>query len=560
MTRWAVASVPALVTLLGSVLLPGQEESGIRLTDVTQRAGIDFVHNNGATGNKYLPETMGPGVAFVDYDGDGWADIFLVNGTHWPGEAGPPTPSKLYRNNGNGSFSDVTPAAKLGADMFGMGAAVADYDNDGDEDLFVSALGQNRLYRNDGGTFSDVTRSAGMLGPEEFSSSAAWSDYDRDGDVDLFVANYVQWSIEEDLVCRLDGTNKSYCTPESYDGASLRLWRNRGNGTFEDATEQAGLLDPTSKGLGLAVFDYDQDGWPDVMVVNDTEPNKLYRNRGDTTFAERGILSGIGLSDSGVARAGMGVDAADYDRSGYPSVVIGNFSNQMLALYHNEGTGLFIDEAPRSPVGRNSLLTLTFACLFLDYDLDGWLDLLAVNGHIEEAFERIQSRTRFAQPPHLFRNIAGEGFEEVTDQLGDAFATPRVARSAAYADIDHDGDLDLVVTTNGGRPVLFRNDGGTNRSLRIRLIGTESNRNGLGARVTVTAGGESQTQTLKSGAGYLSQSELVLTFGLAGRDGADRVEVAWPSGTVDRLDGVGAGRTLTVGEGRGAIAAEPYAN
>jgi hypothetical protein len=555
MTGFRLASTALLLTVLAAPDLVARQG----FTDITDRAGIDFTHNNGARGRKYLPETMGPGAAFIDYDGDGWSDIFLVNGTNWPGDGGTGSTPRLYRNRTDGGFVDVTARAGLDVEMFGMGAAVADFDNDGDEDLFVSALGQDRLFRNEGdGRFSDVTRAAGMLGPEGFSTSAAWSDYDGDGDLDLFVANYVRWSIEEDLFCTLDGANKSYCTPESYEGASLRLWQNRGDGSFRDTTEAAGLLDPTSKGLGLAVLDYDQDGWPDLMVVNDTEPNKLYRNRGDGTFSERGILSGVAFSESGVARAGMGVDAADYDRSGYPSVIIGNFSNQMLALYHNEGNGLFIDEAPRSPVGRNSLLTLSFACLFLDYDLDGWLDLLAVNGHIEEGFERIQSRTRFAQPPHLFRNLEGAGFEEVTQSMGEAFAAPRVARAAAYADIDHDGDPDLLVTTNGGAPVLFRNDVGAGRSLRLRLVGTDSNRSGLGARVTLTAGGDRRTLTLKSGAGYLSQSELTLTFGLGDADAADEIQIDWPSGAVDRLADVAAGQTVTVQEGRGIADAEPY--
>ena len=551
--------VLALV-VLGAVSLIAQD-AGIRYTDITRQSGIDFVHNNAATGEKYLPETMGSGAAFMDYDGDGWADVFLVNSTGWPGTSASPSSSRLYRNNRDGTFTDVTRQAGLDTNFFGMGVAVADYDNDGDPDLFVTALGPNHLYRNDGdGTFTEATAAAGIPPIDDFSTSVAWSDYDLDGNADLFVVNYVRWSIEDDLYCTLDGTNKSYCTPESYEGASMRLYRNTGSGRFEDATEASGLFDPTSKGMGIAVFDYDQDGWPDVMLVNDTEPNKLYRNRGDGTFAERGLLSGIAFDESGVARAGMGVDTADYDRSGYPSVVIGNFSNQMLSLYHNEGNGLFIDDAPRSQVGRNSLLTLAFACLFYDYDLDGWLDLFAANGHIEEGFERIQSRTRFRQAPHLFRNMAGQGFEEITTSLGESFATPRVARAAATADIDHDGDLDMLVTTNGGPAVLFRADGVTNRSLRIRLEGTDSNRDGLGARVTVTAAGASQTQTLRSGAGYLSQSEYVLTFGMGTLAGADRVEVRWPSGMTDVLEDVDAGQTITVEEGRGVTATEPHAN
>ena len=555
---------PGLVLILSTLFAPpsalmGQDMSTIRFEAITTAAGIDFTHNSGASGNRYLPETMGPGAGFMDYNSDGWPDIILVNGTHWPGESGPASTPKLYRNNKNGTFSDVTEAAGLAVEMYGMGVGVADYDNDGDQDLFLSALGQNRLYRNDGaGTFADRTSQAGMLGPEEFSTSVAWSDYDRDGHVDLFVANYIQWSVESDLYCTLDGTRKSYCTPESYGGVSMRLWRNNGDGTFRDATREAGVFDPDSKSLGIAVFDYDQDDWPDIMLVNDTEPNKLYRNRGDGTFEERGMLSGVALSEDGVARAGMGVDTADYDRSGYPSVIIGNFSNQMLALYHNEGNGLFIDEAPRSQLGRRSLPTLSFACLFFDYDLDGWPDILAANGHIEDEIERVQVRIKHAQPLHLFRNRAGQGFEEVTASLGDAFGAPRVARAAAYADIDNDGDLDVLITTNGGRAELFRNDGRIHRSLQIRLVGTRSNRDGLGAKVTVTAGGERQTQTLHSGAGYLSQSELRLTFGLAEHEEAEVVEVRWTSGAVDRLTNVAAGSTVRVEEGQGLVGSEPF--
>src|SRR5206468_9108966 len=259
-----------------------------------------------------------------------------------------------------------------------------------------------------------------------------------------------QWSIQGDLFCTLDGTRKSYCTPESYKGSSARLWHNLGNGKFEDATQKANFYDPTSKSLGIAILDYNNDGWPDILIANDTQPNKLYLNKHDGTFDERGVSAGIAFSEDGVARAGMGVDAADYDRSGHPSVMITNFANQMLALYHNEGNGLFVDEAPRSAVGRASLLTLGFGGFFFDYDLDGWLDMFVANGHIERDIERIQSRIKYAQPPHLFRNMEKGRFQEVTRLSGDDFSRPRVARGAAYGDFDNDGDLDVVLTTNNG--------------------------------------------------------------------------------------------------------------
>ncbi|MGH9793163.1 MAG: CRTAC1 family protein [Candidatus Acidiferrales bacterium] len=531
----------------------------IAFTDITAKAGIRFTHNTGGFGKKFLPETMGAGVAFIDYDGDGWQDIFFVNSSDFPGHKRRTTAPALYRNNRNGTFTDVTRASGLAIEIYGLGVAVGDYDNDGDDDIYLTALGQNRLVRNNGkGAFTDATTAAGLAGHNDFSSSAAWVDYDKDGHLDLFVANYVQWTPETDLFCTLDGTRKSYCTPESYKGATARLWRNRGDGTFEDVTRAAALEDATSKGLGVAVLDSNMDGWPDLLLVNDTEPNKLYISDGKGKFTERGVLAGIGFSENGVARAGMGTDAADYDRSGYPSILISNFSNQMLALYHNEGNGLFVDEAPRSEVGRRSLLSLGFAAFFYDYDLDGWLDIFVANGHIEDEIERIQQRVTYAQPPHVFRNTGGGKFVETTESLGAAFNKRRVARGAAYGDIDNDGDLDLVMTTNGGPAVLFRNDGVSNRSVRIKLAGTKSNRNGLGAMVTATVGGASQTQMLRSGSSYLSASELLLTFGLGSAAHADSIEIRWPSGQIDKLEKVAAGQTITVQEGKGQISATPH--
>ena len=555
-----LALLAAYLTVPGSGTMFAQDSApGITFTDITRSAGIRFVHHNGATGKKYLPETMGSGAAFLDYDDDGWQDIFLVNGKSWSGRGPRRTPPALYHNNGDGTFRNVTQRAGLALETYGMGTAVGDYDNDGDDDLFVAALGLNHLFRNNGdGTFTDATKAAGLSGPREFSTGAAWVDYDRDGHLDLFVANYVQWSVENDIHCSLDGARKSYCTPESYKGASPRLWRNLGDGKFEDVTTAAGVRTPSAKGLGVAVLDYNRDGWPDLLLASDTEPNNLFHNDGNGAFTEKGVLTGIAFSEDGVARAGMGVAAADYDRSGFPSILISNFSNQMLALYHNEAGRLFIDEAPRSEIGRGSLLTLGFGCFFFDYDLDGWLDIFVANGHIEEEIERVQTRVKHAQPPHLFRNLGAGKFGEVTASLGDAFAAARVARGAAYADIDNDGDLDLLITSNGGPARLFRNDGGGNRSLRVRLVGTKSNRNGLGARVTVTVGNDKQALELQSGSSYLSQSELVLTFGLGSHDEAVRVEVQWPSGQTDRLDNVAAGQTIILKEGEGQIEAIPF--
>jgi hypothetical protein len=539
------------------------ETSSIQFRDVTLQAGIHFTHNNGAFGKKFLPETMGPGVAFIDYDNDGWPDIFLVNGMDWPGHVQKHSTPKLYHNNHDGTFTDVTHKAGLDVEMFGLGVAVGDYDNDGYDDLFVTAYGQSHLFHNNGnGTFTDVTQKAGLLGPKEFSTSAAWVDYDKDSHLDLVVGNYVQWTPETDLYCTLDGKSKSYCTPESYKGTAVRLWHNRGDGTFEDATQKAGLGEPTSKTLGVALLDYDNDGWPDLLLSNDTQPNKLYRNNGNGTFTEKAVVAGVAFSEDGIARAGMGVDASDYDHSGYPSLLITNFSNQMISLYHNEGKGLFVDEAPRSDIGRASLLTLGFGCFFFDFDLDGWPDVLVANGHIDVDIQRVQANVKYAMPPHLFRNNGKGKFEEVTKSLGPAFASARVGRGAAYADINNDGRLDLLLSTNGGPVYLFRNDAqgpaASNHSLRIKLIGTKSNRDGIGTTVKLTAGGETQTQMLRSGSSYLSASELVLTFGLAQREKADSIEIRWPSGQVDRISNAPAGQTVTITEGKAITSSRAY--
>ncbi len=531
----------------------------ISFRDITAQAGIRFTHNNGAFGKKWLPETMGPGCAFIDYDNDGWPDILLVNGTDFPGhsKSGATTP-KLYHNNHDGTFTDVTAKAGLAIPIFGMGAAVGDYDNDGFDDIFITAVGQSHLFHNNGnGTFTDVTKSAGLWGPSEFSTSAAWFDYDRDGKLDLVVSNYVQWSQQGDLYCTLDGSHKSYCTPESYKGTSVRLWHNIG-GKFEDATQKAGLNDPTSKSLGISILDYNNDGWPDILIANDTQPNKLYLNRKNGTFEEHAVSAGVAFSEDGIARAGMGVDAADYDRTGSASLIITNFSNQMISLYHNEGNGLFVDEAPRSEVGHATLVTLGFGCFFFDYDNDGWLDLFIADGHIENEIERVQKRVSYAEPPHLFRNLGNGKFEEVTAKVGAGFAAPKVARGAAYADINNDGALDMLVMTNGGAPHLYRNEGGTNHSLRVKLVGTKSNRDGIGAVVRVTSGGDKQWLMMKSGSSYLSQSELVLTFGLGQKTKADSVEVQWPSGQIDRLDNFAAGQTITIQEGKGVVGERAY--
>jgi enediyne biosynthesis protein E4 len=574
---FAICSAQAIVVsffslfLFSTITRAQSAEAGVTFQDVAAKAGIHFVHNNGAFGKKFLPETVGPGVAFIDYDNDGWPDIFLVNGTDWPGHGQKHTTPKLYHNNHDGTFTDVTHKAGLDIEMYGIGVAVGDYDNDGYDDLFVTAYGQSHLFHNNGnGTFTDVTHKAGLGGIKEFNTSAAWVDYDRDGKLDLVVGNYVQWSPETDLYCTMDGKSKSYCTPESYKGTSVRLWHNNGkdsngNVTFSDVTQKAGLGEPTSKTLGVAVLDYDNDGWPDLLFSNDTQPNKLYRNNGNGTFTEKAVVAGVAFSEDGVARAGMGVDTADYDRTGNTSLMITNFSNQMISLYHNEGKGLFVDEAPRSDVGRASLLTLGFGCFFFDYDLDGWPDILVVNGHIDPDIQKVQVNVKYAEPPHLFRNLGKGKFAEVTKSAGAEFAAARVGRSAAYADVFNDGRLDVLLSTNGGAVHLFRNvaakdsSSSTNHSVRFKLVGTKSNRDGIGAVVRVTSSDGTQTQMLKSGSSYLAANELVMTFGLGQLTKADAVEIRWPSGQVEKLLNVNAGQTVTVTEGKGVTAGKAFA-
>ena len=515
----------------------------VQFTDVTAQAGIQFTHNSGRAGKRWLPETMGSGAAFFDADGDGWPDIILLNSKDWA-PRGRRSLSALYKNNRNGTFTNVTAASGLDVEMFAMGVAVGDYDNDGREDLYITTIEGDRLFHNEGNfKFRDVTAASGIRNAN-FGASAAWFDYDRDGKLDLFVANYVQWTPKGDLWCSLDGASKSYCTPESYKGTSSKLFRNLGGGKFQDVTAQAKLADATSKSLGVAVLDYNGDGWPDLFVANDTQPNKLYRNLKNGTFAEEGLAAGVAFGEDGVSRGAMGADAADFDRSGRPHLLVGNFSNQMLGLYHNEGNGLFVDEAPRSAVGKSSLLSLAFGVFFFDYDLDGWLDIFAANGHIDEEIGRVQPKVQFKQLPLLFRNLGKGRFENVA-----AFKTPLVGRGAVYADFDRDGDLDVLITSNHGPAVLYRNDGGNrNNWINVRLEGSKSNRFGLGATVRVETAGGTQWRTLNSGSSYCSDSHHALTFGLGVEKAARSIEVEWPSGQKKRLTNVAAKQFLAIQE------------
>jgi hypothetical protein len=549
----AVAVIPAVVAIRAASTSASLPANKVTFTDVTAQAGIKFVHNAGKSGKKYLPETLGSGAAFFDADGDGWIDVLLVNSKDWvPG--GRRTTAALYRNNHNGTFTDITKGSGLDEEMYGIGVAVADFDNDGRDDVYITALEGDHLFHNEGnGKFKDVTAASGIKNAS-FGTSAAWLDYDRDGKLDLFVANYVQWTQKGDLWCSLDGNVKSYCTPESYKGTSSKLFHNLGGGRFEDVTNKAGLGDPNSKSLGVTIIDFDNDGWPDIFVSNDTQPNKLYHNNKNGTFSEQATSAGVAYGEDGVARGAMGVDWSDYDRTGRPDLLVGNFSNQMLGLYHNEGNGLFVDEAPRSSVGRESLLSLTFGVFFFDYDLDGYPDILTANGHIEEEIGRVQPKIKYQEPPLLFRNLGSKKFENVSNAVGADFTKPLVGRGAIYGDFDHDGDLDVLLTSNNGPAHLYRNDGGNkNKWISIRTIGTKSNRDGIGASVAIASASGKQWNVVRSGSSYASESDRALVFGLGQDPVVTSIEVAWPSGTKQKFANVAANQFITIDETRGIL-------
>ena len=412
------------------------------------------------------------------------------------------------------------------------------------------------MYKRQG--FIDVTAKSGLAGHNAFSTSALWFDYDRDGKLDLFVANYVKWSAEQDVFCSLDGQHKTYCTPEAYRGSSCWLFHNRGDGTFEDVTAKSGIFDSSSKSLGVAMLDYDSDGWPDLFVANDTQPNKLYRNNHDGTFRDVAIEAGVAFSEDGKARAGMGVDVADFENSGYPGIAVTNFDDEMMGIYRGGPKGIYTDIAPSTSVGRITRRTLGFGCFFFDANLDGLLDLLVVNGHIDDTVRNISRDVLYAQPPHLFVNAGADGFYDSARTLSARFAEPKVGRGAAYGDFDNDGDMDVLITTNHGPAELYRNDqtGRRRNWIRFQLAGVQSNRDAIGATVRIYYGGHYGSRMVKSGSSYLSQSELPVTFGLGAAESVDRAIVEWPGGKHETVTGLKPGRYLWT-EGKGVKAFAP---
>jgi hypothetical protein len=523
--------------------------------DITAQSGITFVHENGAAGDKLLPETMGGGVAFFDFDNDGRPDLLFVDSRPWPsptagGEHAAGSRLVLYRNAGGGRFVDVTAGSGLSADIYGMGVAAADYDNDGWTDVFVTAVGVNHLFHNVGGHFTDVTTGTGVGGrADQWSTCATWFDYDRDGNLDLFVCNYVRWSKAIDLQqdFRLVGLGRAYGPPRTFEGAFPYLYRNDGHGRFSEVSAAAGLQvrNPATgvamaKSLGVVPVDLDNDGWPDLVVSNDTVQNFLFHNRQNGTFEEIGARAGMAFDSYGNSRSAMGIDAADFRNDGTLGIAIGNFANEMTALYVSQQAPLqFSDEAIVAGIGPTSRGSLTFGVLFFDYDLDGRLDLLTANGHIEDEINKVQASQQYAQPPHLFWNTGGVGrpiLAPVPARLSADLATPMVARGAAAADIDGDGDLDLVLTAVKGAPRLLRNDQRARHHwLRLSLTGTRSNRDAIGSVVEVRAGGQTFRQAIMPTRGYLSQSERTLTFGLGDLTRVDEVRVRWPDGSTQQL-------------------------
>jgi hypothetical protein len=555
------APPPSQLTKMSAPVVPERPQEAIptaRFTDITKTSGIDFVHNSGAYGGKLLPETMGSGVAFFDFDNDGRQDLLFVNSTYWPWhspEGKKPTTPVLYHNDGKGHFADVTAGSGLDVSLYGMGVAIGDYDNDGLDDVFITAVGGNHLFHNEGGgKFKEVTLDAGVGGStNDWSTCAAWIDYDNDGKLDLYVGNYVTWSreIDAEVGYKIDGKTRAYGQPMNFAGAFPRLYHNEGSGHFTDVSAQSGLQVknpatgvPAAKTLGVAPIDLDGDGWIDLVVANDTVQNSVFLNQHDGTFKEIGAASGIAFDSYGNTRGAMGIDAARYRNDGKIGIAIGNFANEMTALCVAQNQPLlFTDEAIAEGIGPASRLLLKFGVVFFDYDLDGRLDLLTANGHLEEEISKIQKSQTYAQPAQLFWNAgerSGGCFVVVPpDKCGADLLKPIVGRGLAFADIDGDGDLDVVMTQTGGPPLLLRNDQDLHHHwIRLKLIGTKSNRDAIGAWIKVRVKGQTLLRQVMPTRSYLSQSELPVTIGLGTATEPESVEITWPGGAVQKVESV----------------------
>ena len=552
--KWCVGICTFLMALLIYPNMPA-DNRGVAFKDATTEAGIDFRHVNGAKGDYHLPETIGSGGAFFDYDTDGDLDLYLVNSGDLTGnDLEGSHKSILYRNNGHGTFTDVTGTAGVGnAGHYGMGAVCGDYDNDGDPDLYVTNFGANVLYRNNGdGTFTDVTETAGV-GDTLWGSSASFFDYDRDGYLDLYVVNYLRYSLDASYrPCGVHGI-RTHCHPKNFDGAPDRLYRNNGDGTFTDATQAAGFGDisgpHSGKGLGVVAADFNNDGDPDLYVANDDTPNFLFYNNGDGTFTEMGLLAGCAFSFDGVAQAGMGVDAGDFNGDGYLDIFVTNLSHETNALYRNNGDGTFSDMVYEANLGKESYLFVGFGTRFFDYDNDGYSDIFIANGHIIEAIAQVTDVLTYAQRNQLFHNNGDGTFTEMSFESGAYFRREGVSRGAIFGDYDNDGDVDIVVTQSNQPAELLRNEGGNRRNwVRIKLVGVASNRDGIGARITVTAGSQSQMQEVRTGLSYLCSSDPRVLFGLGDYTRIERLEIRWPSGIVQVLVNVEANREIVVVE------------
>jgi hypothetical protein len=535
-----------------------ENRSRATFLDVAAQAGITFRHDNASSAEKYLIETMGSGCGWIDYDQNGLLDLYLVNGTatrvYTPQQ---PTRGALYRNDGDGGFTDVTAKAGVGAEgLFGMGVAVGDYDNDGFPDLLVLGYGRCILYHNNGdGTFTDVTARAGLQNSGLWASSAAWFDYDNDGKLDLIIANYVDWSPERNFYCGDRGPGmRSYCHPDDFHGQPPTLYHNNGDGTFTDVSKSSGVGLKGGNGLGVVTFDYDNDGWQDIFIANDHMPNFLFHNNRDGTFREVGYQAGVAVSADGQFEAGMGTDAADTTRSGRLDLIVGHLDMQLARVYQNMGDQTFEDATLHSKLSYSTYHMSTFGARFMDYDNDGWRDLFLANGHVLDNIERYHADTKYAEPKMMFRNTGRGIFENVSDQLGPDFQLPRVSRGAAIGDFDNDGDLDILINNCGQAPQLLRNDGGNaNHWLEILLIGTKSNRDGVGARVKVTAGDLILYDQRKGGMSYQSAQDPRLHFGLSQRSSVDSIEIVWSSGSVTKLANVKADQIIAVKEGAGIV-------